>query len=111
MAQKTLDEYAALVDILEVEVPETLDFATFMEKVGGRLGEKAPVTLEGWERMWSGVQTRYEALPALGLKMSVFTHHEGTIREYKEISFRDVTTGRFVAYETAQEMIREYWGY
>jgi len=81
-----------------------------MERVGGRLGEKAPATLEGWERMWGGVETRYSALPELGLRIERYTHYPGTIRQFTEASFRDVTTGRFVKYETAQSMISEWWG-
>lgn len=110
MAVKTLDEYAALVDTLEVEIGETLDFEGFMAKVGARLGVYAPATLAGWERMWEGVQTRYSALPELGLRMHIYTHELGTIREYKEISFRDMVTGTFVKYNIAQTMIREWWG-
>ena len=110
MAQRTLDQYAALVDTLEVDIPETVDFTTFMEQVGRRLGEKAPATLEGWERMWTGVETRYSALPELGLKLERVMHFPGEIKQYTQISFRDVITGRFVKYETAQDLVREWWG-
>ncbi|GAI98796.1 unnamed protein product, partial [marine sediment metagenome] len=62
------------------------------------------------ERTWVGVETKYSALPEVGLSLARIKHNVGTIREFTELSFRDVETGRFVKYETAQSMIGEWWG-
>ena len=107
---KTDAEMANLVDTVDVPVGATTDIDALQEWLAQELGYKAPTAREGLERWWAGVQTRYEALPELGLKLDRVTHNIGKINEYTEVSFRDITTGRFVKYDLAQSMIREWWG-
>jgi len=110
MVVKTDVELAGLVDTIDMPVTATLDIEAMQEWLAEELGEKAPITPEGVASWWRGIETRYEALPEVGLKIERIVHNPLTIREFTEISFRDMTTGRFVKYDTAVDMIKDYWG-
>lgn len=72
--------------------------------------DKAPATREGLDKWWRGVETKYSALPELGLGLERHIHNLGKINQYTQVSFRDLTTGRFVGYEPVQAMLAEWWG-
>lgn len=110
MVIKTDVELAGLVDTVDMPVSATTDIKAMQEWLEEELQEKAPKTPEGIARWWTGIETRYEALPELGLGVERIVHHRGTIRQYTEVSFRNLVTGVFVKYETAQSMVREWWG-
>lgn len=96
MAKKTLDEYAALVDTLEVPIEETTDYETFRGYLERELGPKAPITMEGWEGMWRGAQAR-GAYAEIGVRSETVVLYKGTIRQYTTIRYRDYVTGRWVS--------------
>ncbi|MBU2249575.1 MAG: hypothetical protein KKD77_22705 [Gammaproteobacteria bacterium] len=106
---KTDEEMAALVDTIDVPVSATTDIRRLRDWLREELDYKAPGTAEGLEKWWRGVETRYGALPELGLGLERYVHNAGKINQYTEVSFRDLTTGKFVGYETARSMIGEWW--
>jgi len=61
------------------------------------------------EKSWRGVQTKYVALPELGMRMERRVFKPGKVGQYTELSFRDLTTGQFVAAPFASEEIRGWW--
>lgn len=107
MVEKTDEEMAALVDTFDLPIEETTTYERWQKALAEELEMKYSDLLA--EKSWRGVETKYVALPELGLSMERRVFFPGTIKQYTELQFRDVATGRFVARPAAGEQIREWW--
>jgi len=108
MVDKTDEEMAELVDTLDLPIDATATYEKWQKALGEELGMRYSDLLA--ERTWRGVETKYEALPELGLRMERLVHQEGTIGQFTQAHFRDLATGRFIKYSVVEEMVRDWWG-
>lgn len=103
---KSEEEYAALVDTLDIPLEATLDIETLRDWLSTEIGKE--FSDDGIQKLWSGVEARYEILPQLGMSISTMPVYEGTLKEYSLTRYRDLITGRFVPAFDVRSMI-EYW--
>lgn len=104
---KTDEEMAELVDTLDFPIEETTTYEKWQEALREELGPRYSDALA--EKSWRGVETKYVALPELGFRMERTVRYPGTIRQYTQLQFRDVKTGRYVSPERSTAMIGKWW--
>lgn len=107
MVDKTDEEMAELVDTLDLPIEETTTYEKWQKGLVEELGDRYSETLAG--KSWRGVETKYVALPELGLRMERTVRYPGTIKQYTQLQFRDVETGRYVSPERSTAIISDWW--
>jgi len=103
---KSEEEYAALVDTLDIPLEATLAIEPLRDWLSSELGKE--FTDEGIQKLWSGVEARYEIFPQIGISVSTVALYPDTIRQYNLTRYRDLVTGRFVSGFDVHSMI-EFW--
>ena len=105
--EKTDEEMAELVDTLDLPIEETTTYGKWQDALAEELGMRYSDTLA--EKSWRGVETKYVALPELGMRMERTVRSPGTIQQYTQLQFRDAATGRYISPERSESMISEWW--
>jgi len=104
---KTDEEMAELVDTLDLPIEETTTYDKWQKALAEELEMRYSDTLA--EKSWRGVRTKYVALPELGMRMERTVRYPDTIKQYTQLQFRDVVTGKYVSAPFASEEIRGWW--
>ena len=107
MVDKTDEEMAGLVDTMDLPIEATTTYKKWQAALEEELGMRYSDILA--EASWRGVETKYVALPELGMRMERHVFNAGTIKQYTQISYRDLTTGQFIARPFATEEISSWW--
>lgn len=107
MGTDTDEECAELVDTFDLPIEATTTYEKWQKALSDELGMRYSDELA--KRSWHGVQTKYVTLPELGLRMERRIFYPGTIRQFTELQFRDMKTGRFVSPGVSSEMIKTWW--